>query len=1296
MATLVLQAAGTAVGGLFGPVGAIVGRAAGALAGNLVDQRLFGDNPTRTIGRLDDLSVQTSAEGNPIARLYGRSRLAGTVFWATEFEEHVKTSSAGGKGGGPQVKEFSYTASFAVGLCEGPIARVGRIWADGEPIDLETVNFRVYNGDHDQDPDPLIEAREGVSPAYRGLAYVVFEHLPVGPYGNRLPQLTFEVTRPVGALEGMVRAVTMIPGATEFGYHAGRVDRIVGPGEAVADNRHLGVAPSDLEASLDELQAVCPNLERIALVVAWFGDDLRAGECTLTPRVERRDRNLDTPWGVAGLDRSEALLVSTAGGDAVSYGGTPSDGAVVSAIRAIKRRGLKVVFYPFILMDVPAGNGLPDPYGGGEQSPHPWRGRITVAPAPGRDGSPDGTAATGVAARSFVGTVGPGAFDVRGGTVRYDGPDEWSLRRMMLHYASLAKIAGGVDAFLVGSELRGLTTLRDHLGYPFVDGLVSLIDDVRSIVGPKTKLSYAADWTEYFGHQAGGGDVAFHLDPLWASPNVDFVGIDNYWPLSDWREGTHLDEALADTVHDRAYLRGNVFGGEGYDYYYASEEDRFAQVRTPISDGAYGKDWVYRYKDLRAWWSNEHFDRVGGVEVGAPTAWVPQSKPVWFTEVGCPAIDNGANQPNVFYDPKSSESKLPYFSTGRRDDEMQRAYLEAMLSTFDPATSPDVDAFNPRSSRYAGRMIEPSGVHVWTWDARPWPAFPHRTDVWADGENWQRGHWVNGRLGAAPFADLVRALFADWGLEAPSIDGVSVVIDGYFVGSPSSLRSVLEPLTAATSVVGADTGIGIRFVGLDRRSVRTITRDGLVEVDARTPLLVKVREEAGNLPVEQRLKYYDSGRDFQVASARFRPIDGSTLQIEEIAFPGTLNDGLATELAAIALAARWAKRTTIRFALPLSQLALLPGDIITLEVGSWRRDVIIEEIEDLGHREITARTIDRTALIPTPVAPSPTPPKALPTPTAPIAFALNLPQVDESVDDHLPWLATYARPWPGEMGVWKAAPGGTFELIRTVDRPAAMGLVLSPPGPGEPWRWNYGAAMDVRLYASTVSSKPKMNVLSGQNALAARTAQGLWEVIQFRDAELIGEGVYRLSTLLRGVLGTDDAARLGPEGGGPLVLLNGTLASLPTSRQEVGLTRTFRVGPLGEGIGGRNVTTFDFTPTGRALKPYSPVHGTALRRPNGAILIDWIRRTREGGDLWYDGVDVPLGETSEQYRLEILSGSTVVRSVDVQNPSYTYSPAAQTADLGGAPDALSFRVSQLAQGFGPGVSYEVTVDVREP
>ena len=119
--------------------------------------------------------------------------------------------------------------------------------------------------------------------------------------------------------------------------------------------------------------------------------------------------------------------------------------------------------------------------------------------------------------------------------------------------------------------------------------------------GPRTKIGYGADWSEYNNHQTGDapGALLFNLDPLWSDANIDFVGIDNYMPLSDWRDGTaHLDYDAVNgptDIHDAAYLTGNIRGGEDYDWYYASDADRDAQTRTPITDGL-GKPWVFRAK----------------------------------------------------------------------------------------------------------------------------------------------------------------------------------------------------------------------------------------------------------------------------------------------------------------------------------------------------------------------------------------------------------------------------------------------------------------------------------------------------------------------------------------------------------------------------------------------------------------------------------------------------------------------------------------------------------------------------
>jgi hypothetical protein len=359
MAELVLGKVGGVVGGG-------LGQALGSLAGAWVDASLA---PAVEGPRVREFHLTESREGAALPVVYGRMRVGGQLIWAAEFKE--RRDVEGGKGG-PRVAEYSYSLSFAVALCEGEIARVSRCWANGEPFDLSKVTWRLYSGTQDQAPDPLIEAIEGEAPGYRGVAYIVFEEMPVDQFGARMPQLSFEVVRPAGEapdrLENVARAVNMIPGSGEFALSTDMVRRRIGPGRERAENLHGPEAKSDFEASLNQLEAELPNVARVNLVVAWFGSDLRCGECQIRPGVEIAGKvTKPHAWSAAGMERGDAHLVSSTGGRP-NYGGTPSDTSVSQAIAALKARGYHVTLYPFLLMDIPAGNGLPDPYGGAEQA----------------------------------------------------------------------------------------------------------------------------------------------------------------------------------------------------------------------------------------------------------------------------------------------------------------------------------------------------------------------------------------------------------------------------------------------------------------------------------------------------------------------------------------------------------------------------------------------------------------------------------------------------------------------------------------------------------------------------------------------------------------------------------------------------------------------------------------------------------------------------------------------------------------------------------------------------------------
>ncbi|MEO0381255.1 MAG: glycoside hydrolase TIM-barrel-like domain-containing protein, partial [Pseudomonadota bacterium] len=490
MATVVLSAAGAAIGGSVGGTflglsSVAIGRAVGATLGKVVDQRLMGQgSDVVEHGKVDRFRLSNSGEGSAISQLYGRMRLGGQVIWASDFLETVTTTSGGGGGKGapkaPETRTYSYSVSLALAVCEGEITHIGRVWADGEEISISDLNMRVYTGAKDQLPDPLMEAVEGqgMVPAYRGTAYVVIENLPLGDFGNRVPQLSFEVVRPeqpnqLDAEEEMtraVRAVALMPGTGEYALATTPVTYVDNARGRWSANVNTPAGQSDFSVSLGSLGEELPNCEAASLIVSWFGNDLRCGECELKPKVERKDiEGENMPWVVSGLNRGSAEEVDAIDGRPV-YGGTPSDVSVAEAIRALNDRGKAVMFYPFVLMDQPEGNTLPNPYDPLESQPHlPWRGRITLSVAPGVEGSPDGTSAADAEVDAFFGTAKASDFQFQaantyfdgGGVapsplVQYTGAPEWSLSRFILHYAALCAVAGGVESFCIGSEFRGL------------------------------------------------------------------------------------------------------------------------------------------------------------------------------------------------------------------------------------------------------------------------------------------------------------------------------------------------------------------------------------------------------------------------------------------------------------------------------------------------------------------------------------------------------------------------------------------------------------------------------------------------------------------------------------------------------------------------------------------------------------------------------------------------------------------------------------------------------------------------
>jgi hypothetical protein len=908
----------------------------------------------------------------------------------------------------------------------------------------------------------------------------------------------------------------------------------------------------------------------------------------------------------------------------------------MQAVGALKARGYHVTLYPFLLIDIPAGNGLPDPYGGAEQAAFPWRGRITVV---------GGDIADQVDA--FFG--------------RY--------RDFVLHYAAIADQAGA-DGVLIGSELVGLTRASDGGAYLAVQALRELATEVRSVVASGVEISYAADWTEYGAHVVGD-DVAFPLDALWADDAIDYVGLDWYPPMADWRDGEdHADTAWGDG-RSLGYLGANVAGGEAFDWYYADDAGRLAQERLPITDDAYGEPWSFRQKDVVGWWGAAHHPRLASVRSATPSAWVPGMKPVRFVEMGAPAVDKGANQPNVFYDPKSSESALPHFSEGSRDDVIQRRAIEAFHAHWSDAAN------NPASGEYDGRMVPEDGIALWAWDARPFPAFPARSDAWGDHDNWRLGHWLNGRTGLALLPDVVADVCGLVGVEV-DVGELTGVVAGYRFDGPMSARAVLEPLVA---VHGVDATERDRTIVFRMRGSETVEIDigRLVEEDA--PALSLTRAGLEGPEARVRLRYVDAEADHAPGVAV--SAGGADADVVDVEVAVALDHGQA-QRCADAMAEQIAlQRERAQFAMAADGMALEPGDVVVLDGARWR----IVEAADGGVIRFEAV---RAGSALTPMLTS-TAPAALPAAVSlaePDVAIVDGPPLPGAEDDLRPIGFAFAEPWTGPVTFSAGADATELTVRGRVSRPCAMGRLATALYPHPSGRWQDGSVW-VDLPGASLESRSEGAVLNGVNAAVVETEAG-WELMQFAEAELVDVETYKLSRLLHGQQGSEPAMSAGAAIGARILFLTGAEQRLEVADWERGLELEWRIWrSLPEEP---SAWSGQKTCEALAARMWSPAHLRA-EWSGGDLGLQWLRRGRKGGDSWMAGE--PPHEVAETYRIRVSDGGGVLRQWDVSGPSCTYPADDQASDFPAGGEAL-IEAAQLGADGESGARAGILVEIPAP
>jgi hypothetical protein len=399
---------------------------------------------------------------------------------------------------------------------------------------------------------------------------------------------------------------------------------VIGPG---AGEYIYDVDKSNVEDTIAKLQQDYPNLTKVSLVVGWFGDTTDAGKINIEPKVESK---AGADWKVGDQTRDTASKITVDAKGNLNWGGTPTDESIVEFCSHLKEKGIDVVLYPMLFIDAEG---------------KPWRGDIE--------------------AKSDA--------DVAHFFQEYDA--------FIKHYAGLehngVQLKEVISDFIIGSEFQKLTSYHNS-AYEFkaVTEFKELAADVRSIVGNDVKLTYAANWSEYH-HTEGGW---YHMDPLWSDPNIDYIGLDAYFRITN--------DHTSQKVTSEAVKAG---WGSGIDYDYYLKGDTYMPL-----------DERYATKNFEWFWKNTHVNPDG-----KETDWQPKMKPIVFTEAGFTAVDKTTNEPFKYSDPTTKGADLPVGSQGTIDPKIQ---YDAVVGTIqflnELATNPDNEGMIAEITWY---NVDPKG-----------------------------------------------------------------------------------------------------------------------------------------------------------------------------------------------------------------------------------------------------------------------------------------------------------------------------------------------------------------------------------------------------------------------------------------------------------------------------------------------------------------------------------------------------------------------------------------------------------
>lgn len=549
-----------------------------------------------------------------------------------------------------------------------------------------------------------------------------------------------------------------------------------------------------------------------------------------------------------------------------------------------------------------------------------------------------------------------------------------------------------------------------------------------------------------------------------------------------------------------------------------------------------------------------------------------------------------------------------------------------------------------------------------------------------------------------PLSDVVEAeLLRSELIEPGDIDVSDLESDlvrGYAIAGVQQVRQCLAPLQAAWPFDVIQSGYQLKAVRRGKAPVATISID---ELDARAygdamgVQLGQSREMDSQLPRQIMVRHLDPAREYgpnQQLSAERQ--SSNSVDVRDIDIALVLTPDEAAQIADVLHTASWTERTPASFKLPPTYLHLEPSDVVTVVADYGSFELRMGEINYTpdGRLECSA-TPNAAAAYTSPAVggQGPVPDGEIPLSTTPELALLDMPLI-RNQDDEPGFAAAMAgttSSWPGGQLFKSIDSEQTWTDIQAWSAPATLGYGRDPLPEHD------GAVIDrvntltVDLTAGELAAITEAQMMTGLNWFAYG-ADGRWELGRFAGHTLNADGSSTISTLLRGLRGSEWTTGLHEYGDTFVLLDDPDTMVIGADLTALGIVRQWRGISVGQTID--DAESVDFAYRGVNLKPLSAVHGTAELVGDDWV-ITWSPRTRLQGSLWKTGVALPVGEATESYQIDILDGADVVRTITSSTPTVTYLEADQITDFGSSQSSINAVVYQISSSVGRGFPLEI-------